>query len=165
MDYQQFGEPMDAFPPLMSATDYFTTVVGSSPWPLDIEVVLDESSTEAGTRLSVDLSKLDLDAVDLIPLIDAGRGHYTAQPQITPSQNGVYWVPILITKPAQTPEFFAAIRLDLFPAADVVVFEETLATSWHLEANSRVTPKPACSTSRRCSMPGARSGPYSRATS
>ena len=135
---QQFGQPMDAFSPLLSATEYFTTVVGSRPWRLDIEVVLDESLVEPGTRLSVDLSALG--AVDPIPLINAGQGRYTAQPQITPSQNDVYWLPMLITKPAQTPEFFASIRLDIFPAADVVVFEETLDTAWNLEDNSRVTP-------------------------
>ena len=72
---------------------------------------------------------------DPIPLIHAGQGRHTAQPQITPSQNGVYWIPLLITKPAQAPEFYAAIRLDIFPAGDVGVFEEL---AWR--ANSRVTP-------------------------
>jgi hypothetical protein len=103
-----------------------TDISGVAGQTTEVEVVLDAPLVAPASSLTLDATAL---GGPRLPLHHAGNGHYTGRLRL-PQQHGIYRLPLLRETGADTPAYFAALRLSVYPASDLVILDEDVSPGW-----------------------------------
>ena len=118
---------------VVSATTTLGTTMAGQPTPLEITVVLDPplETIKGYRRIILDLSPLGIPYE--LPLEHVAGGEYTVNATITPLQNGNHYLPIIVETVEGERDPFLSIPLEVYPAEDLVIYEDGPGEGWTLE--------------------------------
>lgn len=90
-----------------------------------------------GSHVLLDASAFGMS--DPIDLVADGRGTFAGTQQFRPRRSGVYRLPVLLESPEGNRYQVGTVQVEVFPAGDLVVLDDTIAPSWSIEADGGAT--------------------------
>ena len=123
------AEGQTSYPRFQSASAQSDGAVAGRPVAFEAEVLLSQPMEESGfSDMSVDLSPAGVDA--MLELEHRGAGRYAAAGTVTVPFSGRYPLPIRVTGPDGERHLVCQVSLSVWPAADVEIFSDQLASGW-----------------------------------